>query len=114
MIEICENLAVQFAAEVQSPEARASFGFQVAMENTHSETQSFLLEQCISDPAEKGYGLRCDAYNASDPGEGRVGSAVDDPRKQFRRAARCLCGCGGQNYCSVVCFARYIGRRSTG
>merc|ERR1712012_863827 len=48
-----ENLAAQFATEVQSPEARAFYGFQMAMENIHSETYSLLIEQYIRDPTEK-------------------------------------------------------------
>merc|ERR1711865_440213 len=35
------------------PEARAFYGFQIAMENIHSETYSLLIEQYIKDPAEK-------------------------------------------------------------
>merc|ERR1712203_658847 len=39
--------------EVQIPEARAFYGFQIAMENIHSETYSLLIDQYIHDPAEK-------------------------------------------------------------
>jgi len=48
-----ENLAGQFATEVQIPEARCFYGFQMAMENIHSETYSLLIEQYIRDPVEK-------------------------------------------------------------
>merc|ERR1719150_790616 len=48
-----ENLAAQFSTEIQLPEARAFYGFQMAMENIHSETYSLLIEQYIRDPAEK-------------------------------------------------------------
>jgi len=50
---VLENLAGQFSTEVQVPEARAFYGFQIAMENIHSETYSLLIEQYIRDPAEK-------------------------------------------------------------
>merc|ERR1712147_143485 len=50
---VCENLASQFSIDVQLPEARAFYGFQIAMENIHSETYSLLIEQYIKDPAEK-------------------------------------------------------------
>jgi ribonucleoside-diphosphate reductase subunit M2 len=50
---VLENLASQFTTEVQIPEARAFYGFQMAMENIHSETYSLLIEQYIRDPAEK-------------------------------------------------------------
>merc|ERR1711953_1037804 len=50
---ILENLAGQFSTEIQLPEARAFYGFQMAMENIHSETYSLLIEQYIRDPEEK-------------------------------------------------------------
>merc|ERR1712190_668739 len=50
---VLENLSSQFSVEVQLPEARAFYGFQIAMENIHSETYSLLIEQYIRDPAEK-------------------------------------------------------------
>ena len=50
---VLENLSTNFADEVQLPEARAFYGFQMAMENIHSETYSLLIEQYIRDPAEK-------------------------------------------------------------
>ena len=50
---VLENLASKFSTEVQVPEARAFYGFQIAMENIHSETYSLLIEQYIREPAEK-------------------------------------------------------------
>jgi len=50
---VLENLACQFSTEVQIPEARAFYGFQMAMENIHSETYSLLIEQYIRDPVER-------------------------------------------------------------
>merc|ERR1719379_1500273 len=50
---VLENLSGQFSVEVQIPEARAFYGFQIAMENIHSETYSLLIEQYIRDPQEK-------------------------------------------------------------
>eukprot|EP00931_Biecheleriopsis_adriatica_P042188 TRINITY_DN2404_c0_g1_i6.p1 TRINITY_DN2404_c0_g1~~TRINITY_DN2404_c0_g1_i6.p1 ORF type:complete len:345 (+),score=89.18 TRINITY_DN2404_c0_g1_i6:87-1121(+) len=50
---VLENLAAQFSTEVQIPEARAFYGFQMAMENIHSETYSLLIEQYVKDPEEK-------------------------------------------------------------
>jgi ribonucleotide reductase beta subunit family protein with ferritin-like domain len=48
-----ENLGVRFMKEVQVPEARAFYGFQIAMENIHSEMYSLLLETFIKDPIKK-------------------------------------------------------------
>merc|ERR1740121_2398311 len=50
---VLENLAGQFSTEVQLPEARAFYGFQMAMENIHSETYSLLVEQYVRDPTEQ-------------------------------------------------------------
>jgi ribonucleoside-diphosphate reductase subunit M2 len=50
---VLENLGSQFSCEIQIPEARAFYGFQIAMENIHSETYSLLIEQYIKDPREK-------------------------------------------------------------
>ena len=48
-----ENLAINFLNEVQYPEARFFYGFQIMMENIHSETYSLLIDTYIKDPAEK-------------------------------------------------------------
>ena len=48
-----ENLAENFLHEVQYPEARFFYGFQIAMENIHSETYSLLIDTLIKDPIEK-------------------------------------------------------------
>jgi ribonucleoside-diphosphate reductase beta chain len=53
-----ENLAVNFLQEVQYPEARCFYGFQVMMENIHSETYSLLIDSYIKDPVEKDHLLR--------------------------------------------------------
>merc|ERR1719493_459498 len=55
---VLENLASRFSTEIQIPEARAFYGFQIAMENIHSETYSLLIEQYIRDPEEKDKVLR--------------------------------------------------------
>ena len=48
-----ENLAVNFSNEVQWPEARSFYGFQIMMENIHAETYSLLIDTYIEDDAEK-------------------------------------------------------------
>jgi ribonucleoside-diphosphate reductase beta chain len=48
-----ENLAVNFMNEVQYPEARCFYGFQIMMENIHSETYSLLIDSYIKDIKEK-------------------------------------------------------------
>jgi len=48
-----ENLAVNFIREVQIPEARCFYGFQIMMENIHSETYSLLIDTYIKDAYEK-------------------------------------------------------------
>jgi ribonucleoside-diphosphate reductase beta chain len=48
-----ENLAENFLKEVQYPEAKSFYGFQIAMENVHSETYSLLIDTYIKDEKEK-------------------------------------------------------------
>jgi ribonucleoside-diphosphate reductase subunit M2 len=50
---VSENLALRFMGDVQLSEARAFYGFQIAMENIHSETYSLLIETYINDQEEK-------------------------------------------------------------
>ncbi|MFN0082878.1 MAG: ribonucleoside-diphosphate reductase small subunit [Ferruginibacter sp.] len=53
-----ENLAVNFLKEVQYPEARCMYGFQVMIENIHSEAYSLLIDTYIKDVVEKDRLLR--------------------------------------------------------
>lgn len=48
-----ENLASSFLCDVQLPEARCFYGFQIAMENIHSETYSLLIDTYVKDKQEK-------------------------------------------------------------
>ena len=57
---VLENLAQQFCTEIQIPEARCFYGFQIAMENIHSETYSQLIDTFIKDEKEKQF-----LFNAS-------------------------------------------------
>ncbi|OUU18292.1 MAG: ribonucleoside-diphosphate reductase [Candidatus Endolissoclinum sp. TMED37] len=50
---VLENLGMRFLSEVQLPEARAAYGFQLMMENIHSETYSLLIDTYIKDETEK-------------------------------------------------------------
>jgi ribonucleotide reductase beta subunit family protein with ferritin-like domain len=50
---VLENLASRFMGDVQLSEARAFYGFQIAMENIHSEMYSLLIDTYIRDSAEK-------------------------------------------------------------
>src|SRR5688572_17200026 len=50
-----ENLAEHFLKEVQYTEAKFFYGFQIMMENIHSETYSLLIDTYIKDPKEKDY-----------------------------------------------------------
>lgn len=50
-----ENLAGRFCSEIQIPEARCFYGFQIAMENIHSETYSLLIDTYIKDGNEKSF-----------------------------------------------------------
>ena len=50
---VIENLGMRFLSDVQLPEARAAYGFQLMMENIHSETYSLLIDTYIKDEKEK-------------------------------------------------------------
>ena len=50
---VLENLGLRFMYEVQLSEARAFYGFQIAMENIHSEMYSLLIDTYIKDSKEK-------------------------------------------------------------
>lgn len=49
---VLENLALRFMADVKSSEARAFYGFQIAMENIHSEMYSVLIDTYV-EPSKK-------------------------------------------------------------
>ena len=50
---VLENLGKRFLSEIQIPEARCAYGFQLMMENIHSETYSLLIDTLIKDQVEK-------------------------------------------------------------
>lgn len=50
---VLENLAVRFMGDVQLAEARAFYGFQIAIENIHSEMYSLLIDTYIKDKGER-------------------------------------------------------------
>ena len=50
---VLENLGMRFMSEVQLPEARAFYGFQMMMENVHSEMYSILIDSYIKNEEEK-------------------------------------------------------------
>ncbi len=50
-----ENLAINFLNEVQYPEARCFYGFQIAIENIHAETYSLLIDTYIKDSKDKDF-----------------------------------------------------------
>ena len=50
---VLENLLENFSTEVQWPEARCFYGFQIAMENIHSEVYSLLIDTYVNDNERK-------------------------------------------------------------
>lgn len=50
---VLENLGSRFMNEIQIPEAKCFYGFQIAMENIHSETYSLLIDTYVRDEKEK-------------------------------------------------------------
>lgn len=52
---VLENLAQRFMTEIQIPEARCFYGFQMMMENIHSEMYSILIDTYVEEPTEKDF-----------------------------------------------------------
>lgn len=50
-----ENLVERFSGEVQIPEARCFYGFQIMMENIHSETYSLLIDTYVKEHSQRNY-----------------------------------------------------------
>lgn len=50
-----ENLAMNFSNEIQSSEARCFYGFQIAIENIHSEVYSLLIDTYVRNITEKNH-----------------------------------------------------------
>lgn len=80
---VLENLALRFMGDVQLAEARAFYGFQIAMENIHSEVYSLLIDTYIKDAGE-----RDRLFNAIDSfpcikKKGGLGCSVDSRQAQL-------------------------------
>src|SRR4051794_26414171 len=82
-----ENLVERFSGEVQIPEARCFYGFQIMMENIHSETYSLLIDTYISEPKQRNY-----LFNAIDNSKSShyTNHSMNAPNTslQFRASAR--------------------------
>lgn len=52
---VLENLVERFSSDVQIPEARCFYGFQIMIENIHSEMYSLLIDSYIKDPKERNF-----------------------------------------------------------
>jgi len=85
-----ENLAINFLNEVQSPEARCFYGFQIMMENIHSETYSLLIDTYIKDPIEKDKLLHAIDTVPCVGKKSRLGHEMDIER-YICRAPYCVC-----------------------
>ena len=106
-----ENLVERFSGEVQVPEARCFYGFQIMMENIHSETYSLLIDTYIKEQKQRTYlfdaidtsklpimlpssVLTCRSSLHSQ--KGRLGYSMDSGQKlDVRVASCCLCCCRG-------------------
>ena len=69
-----ENLVERFSGEVQIPEARCFYGFQIMMENIHSETYSLLIDTYIKEPKQ-----RTHLFDAIDTSEYLPGRFFEEP-----------------------------------
>lgn len=108
-----ENLVERFSGEVQIPEARCFYGFQIMMENIHSETYSLLIDTYIKENAQRTYlfnAIDTSTFSQISPSyftvhvltepsslhsqEGRLGYPVDPGQGvHLCSASCCLCCC---------------------
>lgn len=85
-----ENLLERFSNEVQVPEARCFYGFQIMMENIHSETYSLLIDTYVKDPGQRTHlfdaietsmsfidPFRLTEHSSLHQSEGRMGYTLD-------------------------------------
>ena len=98
-----ENLVQRFSNEVQIPEARCFYGFQIMMENIHSEMYSLLIDTYIKDDVEKNY-----LFSAIDTipcirKKAELGSSLDLVQRIFRRTSYRLCCCGRDFLLRIIC-----------
>lgn len=91
-----ENLVERFSGEVQIPEARCFYGFQIMMENIHSETYSLLIDTYISEPRQRSY-----LFNAIDN--------IPCIRKKADWALRWISDKNSTFACRLVAFAAVEG-----
>ena len=92
---VLENLATNFSTEIQVPEARAFYGFQMAMENIHSETYSLLIEQYIKDPIEKDHVFNAIATMPAVQEKAKWAVQWMNQECSSLWTHRSLCSCGG-------------------
>ena len=90
-----ENLAVNFMREVQYPEARCFYGFQIMIENIHSETYSLLIDTYIKDPVEKMRLFHAIETVPCVKKKAEWALALDLKKGNFQRTSCCLCSRGG-------------------
>ena len=92
---VLENLGMRFMSEVQMPEARAFYGFQIMMENVHSEMYSLLIDSYIKNDGEKEKCFKAIENFPCIKKESRLGTLkwINDKRSAFatRLVSICLC-----------------------
>ena len=116
-----ENLVERFSGEVQIPEARCFYGFQIMMENVHSETYSLLIDTYISEPKQRTYlfnaidnsksippcfyETRLTRHSPMHPQEGRLGPTMDLRQElDLRQPSCCLRCCRGYLFQWFFCL----------
>jgi ribonucleoside-diphosphate reductase subunit M2 len=82
-----ENLVERFSQEVQIPEARCFYGFQIMIENIHSEMYSLLIDTYIREPEEREFlfsaidnsklHLTMTSFSSGNSQKGRLGAKMD-------------------------------------
>lgn len=105
-----ENLVERFCAEVQLPEARSFYGFQIAMENIHNETYNLLIDTYIRGPEKA---VLFDAFNSSPASKDKANWAVSwlSSKKPFAERLVAFASLEGICFSGSFCAIFWIKKR---
>ncbi|KAJ3030988.1 Ribonucleoside-diphosphate reductase subunit M2 B [Rhizophlyctis rosea] len=80
-----ENLVERLWREVQCPETKCFYTFQMAIESVHSEVYSMLIDACMDDPTERDSLFNAIQHNPAIKRKGTGGSSGYNPRRRLLR-----------------------------
>ena len=109
---VLENLGVRFMKDIKCPEAMCFYGFQIAMENIHSEMYSLLIDTYIKNTSEKNH-----LFNAIDtiPAVGRKAQWaikwINDKESDFNKRVIAFAAVEGIFFSGSFCAIFWLKKR---